>query len=110
MANTSPYTLARRLEADLGSILAPVDISGMPLFVQQLVRDIKHSTTDARLDVRDYELAETRASQQHLAVESRTRLGAIRQHIVVASQYNIFSAIEVAHLSAQIDSIIELVT
>ena len=69
---------------------------------QRQIADLKHELADARLDVRDYELAETRVEQSALAGVARKRLNSVQHGILDASQYNIVSAIEVAHLSALI--------
>ena len=108
MPDASPYVLARQLETDIRGILSLVDESDLTSQLKQTLNNIKHGITDARLDVRDYDLADTRAEQVKAAKEVSGRLQMVRQQILVASQHNIFSAIDVAHLSARIDSIIEL--
>ncbi len=60
---------------------------------------------DARLDVRDYEYAETRAEQQQHAKAAKKRLEQVRQAVLLASEYNVFSAIDVAHTTATIEQI-----
>ena len=105
---TSAYTLAKRLDADILRVIASAQSLGL---VEQanrrLLADLKHNLTDTRLDVRDYELAETKSEQVQLAHGARERLGVVREAILVASQYNIFSAIEVARLSAMIQQLQE---
>lgn len=102
-----PYALAKRLEADIRGILATVDKPSQDAPTRQLLVRLQRETTDMRLDARDYEVAETRAAQAKLAEVAAKRLYAIRENMLLASQNNIFSAIEVAQLSAHIDRIIE---
>ncbi len=105
MTSTSPYALARQLELDIRAALAANDTADMPAALKQTLSDLKHVVTDARLDVRDYEVAETHAQQGRLARVARDRLEVAGQHIVAASQDSVFSAIDVAYLSASIESI-----
>lgn len=107
MATTSPYVLARRIEADIARITAAADAFDMEAAARQHVKALKRDATDARLDIRDYELAETRAEQLALGKSARERLDSLRKGILAASQYNIFSAIEVAEVSASIDHLFE---
>lgn len=106
MAN-QPYVLAKQIEADIRRIIAPTDRSELGSRPKLLLDRIQHDVTDMRLDIRDYEMAETRGVQAKYAREATKRLEALRGYLVEASQYNIFSAIEIAHLSVYVDSIIE---
>ena len=103
MPTISTYTLAKRLDGEITRIIAAARAAG--LFEGQAQQDtklLKRDLTDARLDIRDYELAETKAEQLQLGKDARQRLASVQQGILAASQYNVFSAIEVAQLSAQI--------
>ena len=106
MAEQSLYQQARELETQVGSILATFDPDELPVRDRELTGALKHQLIDARLDVRDYEYAETRADQLRHAKDGRERLKAIQQNIVKASEYHLFSAIDVAHLSARIEQLI----
>lgn len=108
MPTDSTYTLVKRLEAEVIRIIASAQAAD--LIDQQAQRELKllrRDLTDARLDVRDYELAETRAEQAKLGHDAAERLKVVRQSMVVVSQYGIFSAIEIAQLSAQLEAIVE---
>ena len=102
-----PYLLAKRLEADIRGVLSSVDRPSQDMPTRQLLVRLQRETTDMRLDARDYEFAETRAEQTRLAAAAAKRLDAIRESMLQASQNNIFSAIEIAELSARIDHIID---
>ncbi len=60
---------------------------------------------DARLDVRDYEYAQARSEQLEHAEAGKKRLEQLRQAVLTASEYNVFSAIDVAHTTATIEQI-----
>lgn len=62
---------------------------------------------EARLDVRDYELSETRDEQLKNAATAQKRLVKVRKDILAASEYNIFSAVDVAQFTGDIDHINE---
>ena len=103
MAAQSVYALMKRLEADVTRLASAAQAAG--IIGSQMQRNIKllrRDVIDARLDIRDYELAETRAEQVRIGKDASKRLKQIEQSILGASQYNIFSAIEVAQLSAAI--------
>ena len=107
MDNPSVYVLARRLEADIVRILSGVDVHDLGVQAGRAVTVLKHQVTDMRLDVRDYEQSETRAEQLQLRKAGHERLEEVRQSMLVASEHNLFSAIEIAQLSAHIDNITE---
>lgn len=75
--------------------------------MRKVVTALKYELVDARLDIRDYELSETREEQLANAKSAKERLDNVRKHILVASEHNIFSAIDVAHISANIEQVID---
>ena len=104
----STYVLAKGLESEILRLLSGVQAAGlMEGQVQRDIERLRHELADIRLDIRDYELAETRAEQAKLGNDARRRLKLAEQAILAASQYNIFSAIEIAQLSATIAQLIE---
>lgn len=105
MESESPFLLIKALEAQLNSVLSAVDIYALGAGEQKVVASIKREIIDARLDIRDYELSETRLEQVKCATAAKKRLEDIRKLILSASEYNVFSAIEVAQLSAQVEHI-----
>jgi len=86
--------------------LTAFDVETLSFEEKELVRALKLQLSDARLDVRDYEYAQTRAEQQHAASEGRQRLEQLQQPILKASEYNLLGAIDVAQLSALTQHII----
>lgn len=107
MDNSSPFLMIKRLEIQLNGVLSALDILDLPAGERKIVTVLKSDLVDARLDVRDYELSETRDEQLRHAREAIKRLERIRKGILSASEYNIFSAVDVAQLTAQLEQIIE---
>jgi len=105
--NQSPYLLTKDLETQLKELLAPIDLFELERAPRKGLTDLNRQIVDARLDARDYELSETREEQLQNARQARKRLEHVRKDILTASEYNIFSAIDVAQLSANVEHIIE---
>ena len=103
MATESAYVMATRVDGDVTRILSSVDLHEQDIKVRSKVHILKQELTEARTEIRDFELAETRIEQQKVGVQTRNRLAEIEKHILMLSQYNIFNPIEVAELSARID-------
>lgn len=97
----------KSLETQLGGILSAIDVYDLPAQEAKIISMLKREMVDARLDARDYELSETRDEQLKNAKVAKKRLDHIRKNILAASEYNVFSPVDVAQLSAQIEQIIE---
>lgn len=106
MEHKTPFQLAKDLEASLHVIFMQIDADLLPLEQRQLTALIKRHATDARLDIRDYGMVDTRAQQLRIAQEIKNSLELLQKNIVNASQYNLLSAIDVAQISAGIQQII----
>lgn len=106
METRSPLTLMNALGAQIINILSPIDVHDLPQTTQKIIAPIRQQIIDARLDVRDYELAETRVEQQTLARTARERLETVQTSILAGSSEGIFGAADVAELSARIQQII----
>lgn len=102
-SNQSLLTRFTAVAGQIGSILSNVDLDVSDRAQIKLVGTIKRLVADARLDIRDFEMAETREEMLHFAHEAIKRLEQTREAILLASQHNIFSAIEVGEISAQLD-------
>jgi hypothetical protein len=87
----------------VGSVLSQVDLDLSNRTQIKLVGTIKQLLADVRLDIRDWEMAETREDMLRYGREARVRLEQAREAILLASQHDIFSPIEVAEISAQFD-------
>lgn len=88
----------------IGTILSQRDTDYMDRTELKLVGTIKHLLADARLDIRDWEMADSREEMLRSAQEALKRLDQARDTILLASQKNIFSPVDVAEISAQFDA------
>lgn len=106
MEGNSLFDLARDIERQIGSILAGQDISQAPSEQKKTIEGLQRALTDARLDTRDYQYAETMAEQVKAGQASRRRWHQVQQGILKASEYTVFGPADVAQLSAHIERII----
>lgn len=105
MDNQSPFLLMKSLETQLSGVLSALDVHSLPAGERKVISLLRREIPDARLDIRDYELSETRDEQLQNMRQAHERLETIRRNILAASEYNIFSAIDVAQLTAQLEQI-----
>jgi hypothetical protein len=96
----SPYELIADLQGQVGRLLRSFDIDSLPADERKILQALKRQTADARLDVRDYGLAETAAGQRSLAEATRTRLRELDDMFIKAGGMNLIGAADVAQLSA----------
>lgn len=89
----------------VGTILVQQDTDLLDRADLKLVGTIKQLLADARLDIRDYEMAETRADMRDAAIEALSRIDQARDAILLASERGMFSAIDIAELMAHFDHI-----
>lgn len=101
---SSPFLLVKRLEADVLRLLSGLDVSFLSMEEQHKVSRLKHDLVDARLEIQDYELAETRDDQLRNSADSRKYLHKVKSAIT-DNTLHVFGAVDVAHLSAQIEQI-----
>lgn len=106
MAGISLSQLALELDTGIRTSLSSFDIDSLPLHERELITLIKRQASDARLDVRDYEYAQTRTEQLQGLPESSERFGQLEKNIVKASEYNLFGAVDVVQLSTKIQQIL----
>ncbi len=105
----SPFLRIKQLEVQVNGKLSSVDLYGLERVQQKIVTAIKRELVDARLDIRDYELSETRAEQLKCAKNAHKRIDSLRAQILSASEYDLFGAVDVAQLTAQLDQIADYV-
>ena len=103
MQHTNPYQAAKDIEATIIRLTA--DTLEMDQRLAADIRTVRREMTDARLDIRDYELAETRAEQMQLARACRKRLAAVRTHISALGTQRVLGGVDVAHLSARLEQL-----
>lgn len=86
-------------------MFAALDIDLVGPQTGKLIRTCKRALTDARLDIRDFETADSRAEMQEMARVARHRLDEVRSLILAVSEHGVFSAIDVTQLSVGLDRI-----
>ena len=106
MENKPPFQRVRELEAQLRNLLSHIDTDSLPAHERELAAIIKRQVGDARLDLRDYGMADSLVEQKRFAHEAEERLEQLQKQIVHASEYNLFGAADVAQFSAHIQQII----
>ncbi len=102
--STSPFLLVKQLESDVLRLLSTIEITDLDIVQQRTLTQLKNSLVDARLDVQDYELAETRELQIGNRDDARRRLEYV-QKTIADNTFNAFGSVDVAHLIAQIGQI-----
>ena len=107
MVDLSPLGRIKSLETQLRAVLSKLDLYELPVDERKVVKALKSDLTDVRLDIRDYEFADTLAEQTRHGKQARKRLERVRKAILTASEYNIFSAIDVALYTAQLEQIVD---
>lgn len=100
----SPFLLVKQLEGDVLRLLSELDMTLLTSKEQQQVNLLKHGLVDARLEVQDYELAETRDDQLRNAKQAKKYLHAAEK-LVLANPAGVFGAVDIAYLSAYIGQI-----
>jgi hypothetical protein len=70
---------------------------------KKAVASLRRLSADARLDIRDYELSETRSEQIAKAIEARKRLEKLQRNLLAAG--NVFGPADIAQLDAQLAQI-----
>jgi len=103
---TAPSIKVKRLEADIRQILRKNDQAKLERKYRNALTDLRQNLVDIRIYTNAYEFSEERQEQLQNAKEAKKWLEQARRNILKASEDNIFSAIEVAHLSAQIEQIV----
>ena len=106
MSQVSALTQVRRLETQVQAILRDID-TDRPKSQQQLARQLKQNLTDARLDIRDAEYADTGVEYGRHVAQAKKRLTKVNADMLHLSQDGIFSALEVAELGVNIEQIVE---
>lgn len=103
MENTSPFLAMQQVERLLKALLRTVDTDLLSTDERRVVSSMRQLTIDARLDIRDYELSETRDEQLKMMHTAKRRVAKLEASIVAAS--SVFGPADVAQLSAQLEQI-----
>jgi hypothetical protein len=102
--NISALILVKQLQADILRLLSYLEVTTLDRREQLALGQFKNDLTDAKLDIQDYENAETRDEQAQHSKDAKERL--VRVHSLISSNtLHVFGAVDVAHLTAQIGQI-----
>jgi activator of HSP90 ATPase len=106
MASSSPAALVKRIDGQVSMIIRGTDWDNINEKGRKAVAELRQDLSDARIYSQYYELSEMRDEQIDNAKKAKKYLARARKCILRASEFDVFSAIDVAHLSAQIDQLI----
>jgi hypothetical protein len=103
----TPLQQLQQIEAFVRGLLIAIVDDDLPAAGRRAVREIRQTMAQARKALRDYEREEDARVQARLLPETFMGLEQVRRNILDASQYDVFSAIDIAHLSAKIDQLMD---
>ena len=104
--NQSLLQQMTRVAGQVGSILTALDVDLLDRPQLKLAGTIKRLMAEARLDIRDWEMSDSKAEMQKNATEAVQRIEQVRASILLASEHNLFTTIDIAEISVQFDHII----
>lgn len=93
----------QRTEGQIKALLRGVDIDALEPAEKKAVASLRRLSIDTRLDIRDYELSETRDEQLKCAAVAKKRLRKL--HRVILATGLAFSPAEVAQVGARLEQI-----
>jgi hypothetical protein len=103
MENTSPFLAMQQVERQLKGLLRGVDAESLEPAEKKALSNLRRLSVDARLDIRDYELSETRDEQVKKMQAARKRLAKLQASVL--SVGFVFGPADVAQLTAQLEHI-----
>jgi len=103
MENQSPFLAMQRVETHIKALLCSIDTDLLNADEKKAAASLRRFATDARLDIRDYELSETREEQLKKAEEARKRLAKLKASLLAVG--NMFSPADIAQVDAQLEHI-----
>lgn len=105
----SEVKLFTKVANTISGLLSSVDRQYLDRSQKQILNELKRLLVDARVSLRDYELADTRVEMLQHAAEAGQYLQDLHKHVLAASGFGVFSAVDVAHVSADLDVIMQRV-
>jgi hypothetical protein len=102
------YQTAQHIDRRVKGILRGVDLEELSRENREAVRQLKVACNEVKLDVRDYEYAETRVEQQKWAKIARHNIVALETLLLELG--SIFTPADIAELGAQLDMLKEATT
>lgn len=93
-------SLTRQLDRRIKGILHDVDVEQLSLEKRELIAKLKLACGEVKLDVRDYEYAQTRAEQEKWLKIAHHNLRALETLLLLLD--DIFGPADIADLSSQV--------
>jgi len=93
----------QRVEGQIKAVLRAVDTDVLAPDEKKAFGAVRRLAADARLDIRDYELSETRDEQLKCAAAAKKRLEKLQKAILAAG--TAFGPADVAQITAQLEQI-----
>lgn len=103
MENQSPFLAMQRAEQQIKAVLRTADTDLLDQAAKKTLASIKRLSAEARLDIRDYELSETREEQIAKREQAKKRLAQLQANILAAGP--VFGPADVAHITAALEQI-----
>lgn len=100
-----PLERMRRLERHILGLLTALDVDIIGRETAKTIALIKLHIGDARLDIRDFEMADSRAELVTMGEEALRRVEILHRSILRASESGIFSAIDVIEMTTGLEQI-----
>lgn len=100
----SPFLAMQRVEAQVKALLRQVDSDLLDADERKAANKLRRLAVDARLDIRDYELSETRDEQLKNMRAAQKRVAKLQATILAAGPV-VFGPADVAQLTAQLEHI-----
>ena len=107
MENDAPLKQLGKIAQQIRSILHTTEVDLDDTVVRKMTQSILRNLEIAHKFLHDYESEEDVRLQALVLPQGIARLETLRKNILDASQYNLFGAVDVAHLTATIDQLIE---
>jgi hypothetical protein len=102
----APSATIVEIDNQVRRILRLINLLKLNRVAREALADLKQVLIDARIYTVDYEVSETRQEQIENAVRAKQYLEQARKDILTASESDVFNAVDVAQMTAQIDHII----
>ena len=103
MDNISPFLAIQDVERQIKALLRILDMDMLDTEQRKATQALKRLAIDARIDIRDYELSETREEQLGKAKDAKKQLAKLNRAILAVGL--VFGPADVAQLSATIEHI-----
>ena len=104
----SALATAHYIDRRVKGLLRGVDIDQLSVEDRKTIKQIKHACNEIKLDVRDYEYAETRLEQQKWAKIAAHNILALENLLLRLG--DIFGPADIAELGAQLEMLREATT